>query len=124
MKPFASFNDRVADRITTGLSSMWTAYVFTIVALVSLPAALATHSLIVIVAWFAQTFVQLVALSILGAGQDKAAKWTAAELRETHDAAMEEIGLLREDHAAMAGLVEELHQFHIEGKLPDRITKA
>ena len=87
-------NNKLADVITSALSSMWCAYLFAALALVSLPQAIA-GGVAPLVAWTAQTFIQLVALSVLGAGQDKAAKWTAAELRETHDAVLEELKLLR-----------------------------
>lgn len=45
------------------------AYAFAIVALVSLPAAIQTGQTIVIVGWVAQTFLQLVLLSIIMVGQ-------------------------------------------------------
>ncbi|NUR04447.1 MAG: hypothetical protein HOY79_50475 [Streptomyces sp.] len=105
MSRVRAFNERLADRITTGLSSMWCAYVFTILSLLALPAAIASHDLLVIVGWTSQNFIQLVALSVLGAGQDKAAKWTAATLSETHDAVIQEV-------AGVAELVTDLHAKH------------
>lgn len=89
-----NFNNKLADVITSALSSMWTAYLFACLALVSLPAAI-RGGVAPLVAWTAQTFIQLVALSVLGAGQDKSSRWVAAELRETHDAVLEELRLLR-----------------------------
>ena len=49
---------------------MWTAYVFTVIALISLPAALMTKNTIIIVSWIAQTFFQLVLLPIIIVGQN------------------------------------------------------
>lgn len=66
---YARFNARVAQAVTARVGSMTCAYLFTVIALVSLPAAIATGSVIVIVSWFAQTFVQLVLLSVILVGQ-------------------------------------------------------
>jgi hypothetical protein len=63
-------NSRLAVAITRSVGTMWTAYLFAALALVSLPAALASHSVIVIVAWVAQTFLQLVLLPIIIVGQN------------------------------------------------------
>ena len=49
---------------------MWCAYLFAVIAIISLPSALRTGQLIVIVAWIAQTFIQLVLLSIIMVGQN------------------------------------------------------
>ncbi len=64
------FNTWLAVRITRSVGTMWTAYVFSAIALISLPAAIATHNTIVIVAWVAQTFLQLVLLPIIIVGQN------------------------------------------------------
>jgi hypothetical protein len=44
---------------------MWCAYIFAAIALISLPAAIKTGESIVIITWVAQTFLQLVLLSII-----------------------------------------------------------
>ncbi len=49
---------------------MWCAYLFALIALISLPAALQSQSVIIIIAWLAQTFLQLVLLSIIMVGQN------------------------------------------------------
>ncbi len=64
------FNTWLAVKITKSVGSMWTAYVFAAIALISLPAAIATQNTIVIVAWIAQTFFQLVLLPIIIVGQN------------------------------------------------------
>jgi hypothetical protein len=64
------FNTWLAVRITKTVGSMWIAYVFAAVALISLPAALASGQVIVIVSWVAQTFLQLVLLPIIIVGQN------------------------------------------------------
>ena len=64
------FNARVGLRITLIVGTMWTAYVFTVLALVSAPAAFKSGDRLVIVAWIAQTFLQLVLLPIIIVGQN------------------------------------------------------
>lgn len=64
------FNGRVGVFITTVVGTMWAAYIFTVLALISLPAALHTGDTVIIVAWVAQTFLQLVLLPIIIVGQN------------------------------------------------------
>jgi hypothetical protein len=64
------FNDWLAIKITNAVGSMWCAYAFAILTFVSLPSAINTHSLITIVSWIAQTFLQLVLLAIILKGQN------------------------------------------------------
>lgn len=65
-----AFNTKVAVWLTNKIGSMWCAYVFTLLALVSLPAALASGNTVVIVGWIAQTFIQLVLLPVIMVGQN------------------------------------------------------
>lgn len=62
--------DRAGLSITRAVGTMITAILFTLLALISLPAAIKTHNLIIIVAWIAQTFLQLVLLPIIMVGQN------------------------------------------------------
>jgi hypothetical protein len=64
------FGARVGERITAIVGTMVTALGFTILALISLPAAIRSGDVIVIVAWIAQTFLQLVLLPIIIVGQN------------------------------------------------------
>ena len=64
------FNQRLAVTITSRVGTMWTAYLFAGLALISLPAALSSGDVIVIIAWIAQTFLQLVLLPIIIVGQN------------------------------------------------------
>jgi hypothetical protein len=64
------FGARVGARITAIVGTMVTALGFTILALISLPAAIRSGDIIVIVAWIAQTFLQLVLLPIIIVGQN------------------------------------------------------
>jgi hypothetical protein len=63
------FNSTLALGITRGVGSMWCAYIFAAIALVSLPDAIRAGRPAVI-SWIAQTFLQLVLLSIILVGQD------------------------------------------------------
>ena len=64
------FNNWLAKKITDGVATMWCAYLFALLALISLPSAIKTHDVVTIVAWIAQTFLQLVLLSIIMVGQN------------------------------------------------------
>ena len=50
---------------------MWAAYAFAALALISLPAAIGTGDVRVIVDWVAQTFLQLVLVSVIIVGQNQ-----------------------------------------------------
>ena len=77
--PIGRFNAKFGLKITLLVGTMWTAYLFTLIALVSAPAAIKTGEAIVIVGWIAQTFLQLVLLPIIIVGQNVQA--TAADAR-------------------------------------------
>ena len=68
----ARFNNRIAVAVTKAVGTMWCAYAFTALALVSLPSCLATGDPVVIVGWIAQTFLQLVLLSVILLGSNLA----------------------------------------------------
>lgn len=69
-KPQLTLNDRIGLGITKRVGTMWAAYAFLGLSLVSLPAALASGDTLVIVAWVAQTFLQLVLLPVIIVGQN------------------------------------------------------
>ena len=77
--PIGRFNAKFGLKITLIVGTMWTAYIFTLLALVSAPAAFHSGDRIIIVAWIAQTFLQLVLLPIIIVGQNVQA--TAADAR-------------------------------------------
>ena len=68
--PAARFNQWFAVKITTGVGTMWCAYAFAALALVSLPSAIASGSAVTLVSWISQTFLQLVLLSVIIVGQN------------------------------------------------------
>jgi hypothetical protein len=94
------FNAKFAVLITRGVGTMACAYVFCVIALVSLPAILieagvlassdvphilTKPGLILIVAWIAQTFIQLVLLSIIMVGQNVQSVASDARAEHTFD---------------------------------------
>jgi len=80
------FNTKVALIITQAVGSMWCAYAFALLDLISLPHAISGGAA-QIVTWLAQTFLQLVLLSVIMVGQNVQA--AAADKRSEatfHDA--------------------------------------
>ncbi len=96
-------NTRLAVGITKVVGSMWCAYVFALLALISLPAAIASHDPIIIVAWIAQTFLQLVLLPIITVGQNVQAAATDARAESDHATLM-----------AIHMLTSEVHEIAVQ----------
>jgi len=68
--PMTRFNATLAVKITTAVGTMWCAYAFAGLAIVSLPSAINSHSVVLLVSWISQTFLQLVLLSVIIVGQN------------------------------------------------------
>jgi hypothetical protein len=80
------FNTKVALIVTRAVGSMWCAYVFAAFDMISLPDAIRGGAS-TIVAWVAQTFLQLVLLSVIMVGQNvQAAAADERALATFHDA--------------------------------------
>jgi hypothetical protein len=77
------FNGWLAVNITNTVGTMWCAYAFTILALVSLPDAIKAGRG-PLIAWIAQTFLQLVLLSIIMVGQKVAAAASDKQAFQTY----------------------------------------
>ncbi len=77
-------NTHLAVGITKVVGSMWCAYLFALLALVSFPAAVNSHDSLIIVAWIAQTFLQLVLLPIIIVGQNVQAAASDARAESDH----------------------------------------
>ncbi len=97
MQKVDGVNAKIAVFVTNIVGSMWCAYLFCLIALTSLPAIitgtgwipkdtfpswLVSVSLIAIVAWIAQTFIQLVLLSVIMVGQN--VQSIASDARSEH----------------------------------------
>jgi hypothetical protein len=80
------FNTKVALVVTKVVGSMWCAYAFALFDLISLPEAIRGGAS-AIVSWVAQTFLQLVLLSVIMVGQNVQAAAADARAEATfHDA--------------------------------------
>lgn len=112
------FNEWLAIRITRIVGTMWCAYAFAGLALISLPAAIRGGTAMLI-SWIAQTFLQLVLLSIIMVGQNIAAKKSDRQLEQTYKDSEE---LLKISDAMQAllqkntELTTEIHQAVRSGK--------
>ena len=111
-----TFNRRIAEKITSVVSTMWCAYIFAAIALISLPAAIRTGDALVIVAWVAQTFLQLVLLSIIMVGQQASSDAVAQKIDETHTASLGEFELAKaaraiadQELAEIKAMAAEIH---------------
>jgi hypothetical protein len=89
------FNRRLGIGITNAVATMWCAYAFAIIAIISLPQALQESFArgfqpLPVITWIAQTFLQLVLLAIILFGQnlqsEKADARAEATYRNTNDA--------------------------------------
>jgi hypothetical protein len=104
------FNLWLAEKITNGVATMWCAYLFAAIALISLPKALQSGDSIVIVSWVAQTFLQLVLLSIIMVGQKVQSSSVENKINETHTASLAEFELAKEARGFANTEIEQLHQ--------------
>jgi hypothetical protein len=71
--PFKAFNTHLAVLITRAVGTMWAAYVFVLISLVSFPAALnafLSGDTVTGITWLSQSFLQLVLLPIIIVGQN------------------------------------------------------
>jgi len=94
----SGFNGRLAVWITSAVSTMWCAYIFAVIALISLPAALAA-GVAATISWIAQTFLQLVLLSVIMVGQKVAAAASDKQASQTF-----------KDAEALLKIQDELHR--------------
>jgi ABC-type nickel/cobalt efflux system permease component RcnA len=77
------FNGRVAILITNSVGTMWCAYAFAVLALISLPDAIKAGTA-ALIGWIAQTFLQLVLLSVIMVGQKVSAAASDKQALQTY----------------------------------------
>jgi hypothetical protein len=105
-------NGRIAVLITDAVGTMWCAYVFAIIALISLPQAV-TGGVATLIAWIAQTFLQLVLLSVIMVGQKVAAAASDKQALQTYKDAEALLKIQGEVHHLIEvnnALTEEIHR--------------
>lgn len=105
------FNGRLAVLITSAVGTMWCAYLFAIIAFISLPAAIQGGTT-VLISWIAQTFLQLVLLSVIMVGQKVAALTSDKQAEQTYKDTEAILKLQDEIHRLIKinnALTEEIH---------------
>ena len=103
-------NGRIAMLITNAVGTMWCAYAFAALALISLPAAIQAGTA-ALVAWIAQTFLQLVLLSVIMVGQKVAAAASDKQALQTY-----------KDAEALLVIQDEVHKLiKINNELTEKI---
>lgn len=112
------FNGRLAVMITGAVGTMWCAYLFAVIALISLPSAVrgGTASLI---SWIAQTFLQLVLLSVIMVGQKVAAQASDKQAVQTYKDAEALLKMQDEIHRLIKinnDLTQEIHSYTVKSK--------
>lgn len=85
MREVDGVNTKAAVLITRSVGTMWCAYLFTALAFISFSTALASHNLIIIVAWISQTFFQLVLLPVIIVGQNVQGAASETRAQRTFD---------------------------------------
>jgi hypothetical protein len=100
----ARFNETVARRSTLAFGTMWMFYLFVVYGLLPLVFPNATVTLL-----YWSNVVQMVALPLIMVGTNILGRDSERRALETHDAVMEELGLLRAAHATQQKTVAALH---------------
>jgi hypothetical protein len=109
----AGINGRIAVFITNVVGTMWCAYAFTVLALISLPSAI-QGGVGTLVAWIAQTFLQLVLLSVIMVGQKVSAAASDKQAMQTY-----------KDAEALLKIQDEVHRLiKINNELTEQIHQA
>ncbi len=106
------FNRKFAVSITAVVGTMWCAYAFAGLAIISLPTSL-EHGLATTIGWIAQTFLQLVLLSIIMVGQNVQSEASDKRAEQTFNDAEAILVAVRDIHDhldAQDDLVKEIHE--------------
>jgi len=109
--PLARFNSWFAVKVTNGVGTMWCAYAFAALALVSLPSAITSNNAVTLVSWVSQTFLQLVLLSVIIVGQNVLAAAADKRSEATYndaDAILHEAVKLQEHLEAQDEILQRL----------------
>ena len=86
-------------------------YIFAIIALISLPSAITSHNLTIIIAWVSSNFLQLVLLPVIIVGQNlqaKASDKRAVLTFEDAEAVLHEAVQIQQHLAAQDAVLEQL----------------
>ena len=121
------FNTWLAVKITDGVGTMWCAYIFAVIAFLGLPQALRPGGE-GLVAWIAQTFLQLVLLSIIIVGQNIAAASTDERSEKTYKDAeailSEALEIQRHLESQDQALLDVIKEFRSQFPPTDPVTSG
>ena len=106
------FNKRFAVVVTNAVGTMWCAYAFAALSLVSLPDAIHSGNPVTLVSWISQTFLQLVLLSIIIVGQNVQAEHADQRAEADH----ETLDLLHQINLTQLQILEELRAAELPPK--------
>ncbi len=108
------FNNRLAVGITKAVGTMWAAYLFALISLVSLPAALSAFlkgDTVTGITWLSQSFLQLILLPIIIVGQnvistaqDARAEADHETLTSLHTINVQQLQILEQQHEILERL--------------------
>jgi hypothetical protein len=128
MKRINDALETAGGKITSVVGTMWCAIAFAIIALVSLARRDRHGNLVTIISWIAQTFLQLVLLSVIMVGQDLQARGTAQIITETHEATLAELKLAQLDRRRNAEELADLKKIaqalHVELRKVPKVDDA
>jgi hypothetical protein len=104
-------NGRIGLRLTALVGTMICAYVFGVIALISLPSAIKSHNPTIIIAWISSNFLQLVLLPVIIVGQNlqaRAADKRALQTYEDAEAVLHEAIEIQKHLASQDAILAEL----------------
>ena len=115
-RPVAKFNNALAVLITRSVGTMWAAYLFALIGLVSFPQALVAFrrgDMLAGISWLSQSFLQLVLLpiiivgqNVISAAQDARAEADHETLTALHTINVQQLRML-EDQQKILALLEK-----------------
>ena len=103
---YQKFNSNLAVFLTNIVSTMECSYVFAIIALISLPAAI-NGGLAALISWIAQTFLQLVLLSVIMVGQEVQSKKSERRAAQDHAMLAEQLKEIKEIKETVKQLTDQ-----------------
>lgn len=117
-----------AVKITDAVGTMYCAIIFAALTFVSLPNVLASGDLVQIVSWVAQTFLQLVLLSVIMVGQNIQATEVARLIAQIEANTAKLIADMQADHKEdvedLKQILKALHADVIDLAEPDELTSV
>lgn len=118
MKKIIKFNAWLGLAVTKSVGTMWCAYAFAAIALISLPEAIDSGTS-ALITWVTQTFLQLVLLSILMVGQSQLEATTDASVQKILTTVTDLVEPIRNSNEVVHQMVGELHDLYVGTRTPE-----